>query len=69
MKVSIEIKMNNAAFEENPAELSRILRKLANDLDDPSEPDGYIQMDGSLSLRDINGNRVGFCEFDEEEEG
>lgn len=52
MTFKLEIKTNNAAFEDAPqAELARILRDVANTLEnDPSH---------SGTMRDINGNRVG----------
>lgn len=51
MKMKIEIKMDNAAFDE-PGEITRILRKIA----DNSEA-GIIQS----NIFDINGNCVGHC--------
>lgn len=55
MKAKIEIKMDNAAFGDDPnAELARILRELAE------------QAENGLRIRtlfDINGNRVGRFEI------
>lgn len=51
MKATIIIRMDNAAFEEEPAtEISRILRDLAERVELGS---------GYENLRDINGNTVG----------
>lgn len=51
MKAKIEITMNNAAFEDQPAtELARILRECA-----VYSEEGATEM----TLRDINGNKVG----------
>ncbi len=58
MKIIITIKTDNAAFEDNPHEVSRILEELAETL--KGDPD--TNMDGSITLRDINGNSCGFCE-------
>lgn len=56
MKLFIETE--NAAFNDAPAtELARILRKLADRIE--YSPDPYI------SLRDINGNKVGECQISE----
>lgn len=55
MKLRIAIEMNNAAFEEGRgAEAARILRDLADRLED----DG-VQAGTHIPLYDINGNRVG----------
>jgi hypothetical protein len=51
MNATIEIEMNNAAFTDAPAyELARILRRLADHVDD-----GGV----CTPLRDSNGNTVG----------
>ncbi len=52
MKITIDINMDNAAFEESGAEVARILRKLAERLYDPQVGEGG-------KLQDINGNTVG----------
>ena len=50
MKLTLEITMDNAAFEDDPQELSRILSKLAEQADhDPH----------TRPVFDINGNTVG----------
>lgn len=67
MKIVINIRTENAAFQENPHELSRILHKLADKLQDPNASDSCL-MDGSVMLKDINGNTVGNAEFLTEEE-
>ena len=63
MKLTIEIEMDNDAFESNGngAEAARILKDLWDDIDcfDLSDGDGGI-------LRDINGNKVGFWKVTEE---
>jgi len=51
MKLTININMDNAAFEDGD-ELSRILRTVAFELEDHYEPD-------ERNIRDINGNKVG----------
>ena len=57
MKLTIEIKMDNAAFDEGPeTEAARILRELAEQLEDNWY---FAKMDNELPLIDINGNRVG----------
>lgn len=57
MKLTIEIEMDNDAFESNGngAEAARILKDLWDDIDcfDLSDGDGG-------DLYDINGNKVGF---------
>jgi hypothetical protein len=52
LKVTIETE--NAAFEDTQAELSRILRELATEIDK-----GLRQGGQGWQLRDVNGNRVG----------
>ena len=58
MKAIIEIEMDNAAFEDenNTYEVCRILRKLAAKL----ELGGELMEDCDETLRDINGNNVGY---------
>ena len=62
MKIIIEIDTDNAAFEENVgAEISRILRKLATDIDTEEDfDDGF-----SKPLNDINGNACGSIRTEE----
>jgi hypothetical protein len=66
MKISIEIKADNAAFDTGTegevcgTEVARILRRLADDILGQSMSD---QMDGALF--DINGNTVGFWSVDD----
>lgn len=57
MKATIDISMDNAAFEENGgAELARILRKYANYVKDYAT---LNDVDCNHDLVDINGNKVG----------
>ncbi len=58
MQAKIEITMDNAAFADagSAHELGRILAKLADDLRQP-----HATLDDK-TLRDINGNRVGYFE-------
>ena len=61
MKATIEIKMDNVAFEENPGiELARILKGLAEDvgdfLDDTSAERFF---NWKKPIFDVNGNHVG----------
>ena len=52
MKFTVEIECDNAAFADEPyEELARILRELADDIEESCS--------ASHPLRDINGNRVG----------
>ena len=53
-KITIELNTDNAAFEENPSEVSRILRLIADRADD-----GAWETMTALPLSDGNGNRVG----------
>ena len=56
MNATIKVKMDNAAFGDDPtAELARILRALAGRIDEG------VNLDEDYSLRDVNGNRVGEC--------
>lgn len=55
MKYTIEIKMDNAAFDVPEFELARILKKLASEL----ETEGVLN---EKRLLDINGNMVGTAE-------
>ena len=63
MKLVIEIKADNAAFEEGRnLELSRILRSLANKLQwTLDDADGVFP----IRLTDSNGNIVGECQASE----
>ena len=62
VKLKIEIEMDNAAFEDgNGYEVARILNQLREDIDTPDLYEG----DGG-TLRDINGNKVGFWKVTEE---
>jgi len=62
MEIKINIKMDNAAFEDsNGIELARILRRLADRVDETERKDG----DGEY-LFDKNGNRVGHWEVTED---
>lgn len=57
MRFTLEIKMDNAAFEDDPScEVSRILRDAAKRIDGhPHFSPGHEQ-----PLYDINGNHVGY---------
>ena len=54
---------NNAAFTDGSGEISRILRDIADRID----ADG-IGKNEPGRIRDINGNRVGFFNYDDNEE-
>jgi len=57
MKVTIEIDLDNAAFEDDPGELGRILKYASGKLDRHL---GYApDAEFSRALMDINGNTVG----------
>ena len=59
MKLTLEISMENAAFDDSPlAEAARILREAAGMLDTGAD---------NGKLRDVNGNTVGFFEVDRSE--
>lgn len=60
MEARIVVNMDNAAFEEpgGATELGRILRRLADEV----EQDGAGAMERH-TLRDFNGNRVGWLEI------
>ena len=62
-RIHIEISTGNAAFSEEPAsEIARILRGLADLIESGMSTD-------ETPLRDINGNRVGFCRITSKREG
>lgn len=64
MKAIIEVRMDNAAFEENQGgELSRILRALADTIDDLSA----LSSHDNTRLMDRNGNHVGDLIIDEKD--
>lgn len=46
----LDIELGNAAFEDYAGELSRILKELAEKLEQGSKEDGFV--------RDLNGNKV-----------
>jgi len=60
MKAELTVEMDNAAFEDNPFELSRILRELADTLENDE-----IKAGKSFALRDLNGNKVGVLKFND----
>ncbi len=52
MEAGLRIKMDNAAFEDDPGELARILRDLADKVENGvTDGDQFV-------ARDINGNKV-----------
>ena len=51
MKFDLSVKMDNAAFEDS-AELPRILRQIAKQIEEHPESERYVAMD-------VNGNFVG----------
>lgn len=53
-KITIELTTDNSAFEENPGEVSRILRLIADRADE-----GAWETMTAMPLSDGNGNRVG----------
>lgn len=62
MKLKITIEMDNAAFVQDAlagTEAARILRELADDLNDCSLAPGCGPNGQPWQLRDVNGNRVG----------
>ena len=52
----MQVEMENAAFEDNPEELQRIVRKAASTVD-------LLREESRVSLFDANGNKVGFMEI------
>jgi len=58
MKLTIEINLDNAAFEDDPDELSRILRRFEKE-----HIDTLWDFRDSGRLFDINGNAVGHWEI------
>lgn len=64
MKLKLEITMENAAFDGDPAhEAARILKEAAFKIN--NAPIGNFHEDG-VPLMDGNGNRVGFVAINEE---
>ncbi len=56
MKAQITIAMDNSAFEDMGIELARILRNIANEVENKGEES--LAYSG-WNLRDVNGNTVG----------
>lgn len=52
----IKIETANAAFKDYPAEVSRILRDIATQLENKQKGE-------HINVNDINDNHVGFCRF------
>lgn len=54
---SVTFNTDNAAFQDGgkDAEVVRILRRLADDIE------GYAGVDQIIRLHDVNGNRIGFA--------
>jgi hypothetical protein len=62
-RIHIEFTTEKSAFSADPAtEIARILRAMADCIADGMATD-------ETPLRDINGNRVGFCHITSEREG
>ncbi len=59
MKFTLSLSLNNSAFSDqnNGAEVARILRKIANNIEESNLQDGDKD-----NLRDVNGNLVGYVE-------
>lgn len=55
---TLEIRTASAAFEEDPGELARVLRVVANMVD------GAADRRREASVRDVNGNTVGTFRLD-----
>jgi hypothetical protein len=64
METTIKIKMDNAAFDDDPSvEVARILRDLAKKIDGhPHFSPGF-----DCAILDQNGNEVGYCQVKEGE--
>lgn len=65
MHTIIRIDMDNAAFEQPTYEVARILRDLAERV----EGHPHFSPGHDNTLRDYNGNEVGFCQVRETEGG
>ena len=64
MTFHLEIETDNAAFEINAEEeIRRILKEAARKLEDVAFPGDEVGE--GITLRDINGNRVGFMRYEE----
>lgn len=61
MKITIELNLPD--IEQHPEKLPNILRELVDILEGDSEPDVNV-MDGSLNIKDSDGNTVGTLEFE-----
>ena len=59
MKAQIEINLDNAAFQEGEQELVRVIRNLAQDIEDYPTAD-------FIGVIDMNGNSVGHFEIVED---
>ena len=58
MKAKIEINLDNAAFQEGGQELARVLRNVAQDIEDYPTAE-------FIGIIDMNGNTVGQFELGE----
>jgi len=58
MHATLNIEMDNAAFLDDQSELARILRELADKIEDH-----VVVVGDSFVARDVNGNRVGSLEI------
>lgn len=68
MKAQIEINLDNDAFQPSAGpELARIFRNLANDLDGFVDGRYGAELPSACRIADINGNRVGRFEIEEDE--
>lgn len=60
MKLIIEIKLDNAAFEDAGYEVSRILTNLSVQAFHAYDRNGISEAFDHCSIHDTNGNKVGF---------
>ena len=60
MKATIKINMDNDAFQRDPTEVARILRNVAQDIED--YPTAHF-----IGIMDINGNTVGSFEIEQDD--
>ena len=58
-RITISFNTDNAAFEDNPNEVQRILKRIGESIDH-NEPD-------IVTLLDLNGNNIGICVVSDED--
>jgi len=59
-RITISFNTDNAAFEDNPNEVQRILKRIGERID--------LNTPDQIKLLDINGNNIGLCVISDDDD-